>query len=226
LEKAQPDLILTQGLCDVCAVPNNFVVAEVRKAKLSPQVISLDPQDLAGILVDIRRVGEITGQIDKAGEVVDGLEERIGEVAGRTRDLPAENRPRVAIIEWTDPIYAAGHWAPEMVEIAGGRDVLARAGEPSRVVPWEKVIEAKPEVIIVSPCGYDIPRARAEMKNLTTRPGWNDLPAVKAGRVFLMNATATLSRPGPRIVDGLEDLAQIIQPTLFPVQGKARWEKV
>ena len=226
LKNAKPDLIITQGLCDVCAIPNHFVIKEAKTLRPEPQILSLDPQDLTGILTDIRRVGEITGQIDRAGAVVDALEERVGEVAGRTRDLPAAKRPRVAMIEWVDPIFGGGHWVPEMIELAGGRDVLARPGEPSQVIPWETVLSSAPEIIIIAPCGYDIPRARKDAELLRQRPGWNTLPAVKSGRVYFMDANATLSRPGPRIVDGLEDLAQIIHPELFPVDAtKARWVK-
>jgi iron complex transport system substrate-binding protein len=227
LKQARPDVIITQGLCDVCAVASHFVVKEMRSLRPEPQMLSLDPQDLTGILTDIRRVGEATGKIDRAGEVVDALEERVGDVAGRTRDLPAAKRPRVAVIEWVDPIFAAGHWVPEMIELAGGQDVLAAPGSPSQVVEWEKVLSARPDVLIVAPCGYDIRRAREELNLLKQRAGWDTIPAVKTGRVYLMDANATLSRPGPRIVDGLEDLAQIIQPELFPVEaGKARWEKM
>jgi iron complex transport system substrate-binding protein len=224
LESAKPELIITQGLCDVCAVPQHFVVSEVRKMKLPPQIISLDPQDLTGIITDIRRVGEAAGCIDKAGEVCDALEERIGEVAGRTRDLLADKRPRVGVIEWTDPIYAAGHWVPEMIELAGGIDVLAKPGERSQIVDWDTVVATKPEILIVAPCGYDVAHARAELPNLTKRRGWNDIPAVKSGRVYVMDANATLSRPGPRIVDGLEQLAQMIHPEIFAA-AKPAWEK-
>ena len=227
LEQAKAELVLTQGICDVCAVSYQSVIVEIQKLKSKPQLLSLDPQDLTGILTDIRRVGEATGQIDKAGEVVDALEERVGDVAGRTREIAPQARPRVAVIEWTDPIYAAGHWVPEMVELAGGQDVLAKVGNPSEVVEWETVLAAKPEVIVVAPCGYDIPRARAELHNLAARPGWLDIPAVKNRKVYIMDANATLSRPGPRIVDGLEDLAGIIHPERFPSDpAKARWQKM
>lgn len=217
LESTRPELIITQGICDVCAVPRFSVLEAVQKLKgFSPQVLSLDPTDLTGILADIRRVGEATGAIDAAGDLVEKLEERIGEVAGKTRDLPAEKRPRVACIEWTDPIFTGGHWVPEMVELAGGVDVLQQAGERSLRKEWQQVLDARPEYIVVMPCGYDRAKARAEMELLTQRPGWHELPAVQAGRVYIVEANAYFSRSGPRIVDGLEQLAQILHPGLFP----------
>jgi len=222
---AKPDLIITQGLCDVCAVPKHFVVQEIRKAKIEPQILSLDPEDLTGILTDIRRVGEITNKVERAGEIVDGLEERVGEVAGRTRGLPAAKRPKVAVLEWIDPTYFAGHWVPEMIELAGGHDALAQAGERSRAIEWSGLVAAAPDVIIVAPCGFDVAAARRQAQELKSRANWSHIPAVKNGRVFLMDANATLSRSGPRIVDGLEELAQIIQPELFPAPAKPRWER-
>lgn len=222
LEAAKPDIILAQGLCDVCAVPYRFVVEEIRKVRGNPQVMSLDPVDLTGILTDIRRVGELCGKVDEAGAVVDALEERVGEVAGPTRDLPASQRPRVAVIEWTDPIYAGGHWVPELVELAGGIDVLGVLGEPSRAVEWKAVVDSKPDIIIVAPCGYDIPRAKAELPRLQALPGWSDLPAVRDGKVYFMDANATLSRPGPRMVDALEDIAQMLHPEIFGCLVEAR----
>ena len=222
LEAAKPDIILAQGLCDVCAVPYRFVVEEIRKVRGNPQVMSLDPVDLTGILTDIRRVGELCGKVDEAGAVVDALEERVGEVAGPTRDLPASQRPRVAVIEWTDPIYAGGHWVPELVELAGGIDVLGVLGEPSRAVEWKTVVDSKPDIIIVAPCGYDIPRAKAELPRLQALPGWSDLPAVRDGKVYFMDANATLSRPGPRMVDALEDIAQMLHPEIFGCLVEAR----
>jgi iron complex transport system substrate-binding protein len=131
----------------------------------------------------------------------------------------------VAVIEWIDPIYSAGHWVPEMIELAGGQDVLGKPGEPSVAIKWEQVVAAQPEILIVAPCGYDVARARGEIGNLKTRPGWEKIPAVKAGRIYIMDANATLSRPGPRIVDGLEELAQMIQPELFEASmAGVKWE--
>ena len=225
LERAQPELIITQGLCDVCAVPGHAVVEAVRKVKsLNPNILSLDPTDLTGILADIRRVGEATGAIDAAGELVEKLEERIGEVAGRTSGLPKEQRPRVACIEWLDPIFSGGHWVPEMVELAGGVDVLQKVGERSQRKDWQQVLDARPEAVVVMPCGYGIAKTKSEMSLLTQRPGWKDLPAVRTGRLYLVEANAYFSRPGPRSVDGLEQLAQILHPELFPCAVPA-WEK-
>jgi len=222
MEAAKPDIILAQGLCDVCAVPYKFVIEEIRKLRGNPQVMSLDPRDLTGILTDIRRVGELCGKVDEAGAVVDSLEERVGEVAGPTRDLPASKRPRVAVIEWTDPIYVGGHWVPELIELAGGIDVLGVLGEPSQKVEWSAVVASKPDVVIIAPCGYDIPRAKAELPRLQALAGWNDLPAVKNGCVYYLDANATLSRPGPRMVDALEDIAQMLHPEIFHCLVEAR----
>ncbi|MCW8130381.1 MAG: cobalamin-binding protein [Planctomycetota bacterium] len=225
LEETRPELIITQGLCDVCAVPRFSVVEAVRSIKgFNPNVLSLDPTDLTGILADIRRVGEATGAIDASGDLVEKLEERVGEVAGRTRALGAAQRPGVACIEWPDPIFTGGHWVPEMVELAGGRDVLEKVGERSRRIDWQVVLDAKPEFIVVMPCGYNCAEARAQMHLLTARPGWRDLPAVKNQRVYIVEANAYFSRSGPRVVDGLEQLAQILHPGLFPCASPA-WER-
>lgn len=225
LEETQPELIITQGLCDVCAVPRFSVVEAIRSIKgFNPNVLSLDPTDLTGILADIRRVGEATGAIDAAGNLVEKLEERVGEVAGGTRGLSDERRPAVACIEWPDPIFTGGHWVPEMVELAGGRDVLERVGERSRRIDWQVVLDAQPECIVVMPCGYTCAEARTQMNLLTARKGWRDLPAVKNKCVYLVEANSYFSRSGPRIVDGLEQLAQILHPDLFPCE-KATWER-
>lgn len=215
------DLVITQGLCDVCAVPRGSVLDLIGELPRKPKVLSLDPTSLEEILGDITRVGEATGTAEKAKEIVAGLRGKIADVCSKTEDLGEDDRPRVACIEWLDPIFAAGHWVPEMVELAGGRDVLARPGEVSVGMHWERVVEARPEVLIVLPCGYELDEARAQMKLLTERPGWNDLPAVRAGRVYLVNATAYFSRPGPRLVEGLAQLAQMLHPERFPVSTPA-----
>ena len=216
LREAAPDVILTQGLCDVCAIDYNEVVNASAILANKPKIVSLTPHCLTDVLNDVARVGEATGQRLKAEQVIHDLEQRISAVRKRTARLPT--RPRVACLEWFDPIYAAGHWVPEMVEIAGGQDVLGRRSEPSAKIDWKKVVELAPDVIVLMPCGFDMPRTLREASALNQLEGWDDLPAVKARRVFAVNGHAFFSRPGPRLIDGLELLAHIIHPKMFPMR--------
>ncbi len=216
LREAAPDVILTQGLCDVCAIDYNEVVAAGETLPHKPTIVSLTPNCLTDVLDDIARVGEATGQGQKAQTFVRGLEERIAVMRDRAAQSPA--RPRVACLEWFDPIYFAGHWVPEMIELAGGHDVLGRKGEPSAKIAWAKVVEHAPDVIVLMPCGYDVQRTLNEAGVLQRLEGWRELPAVKAGKVYAVNGHAFFSRPGPRLVDGLEILAHIIHPQIFPTQ--------
>ncbi len=216
LREAAPDVILTQGLCDVCAIDYNEVVNASATLANKPKIVSLTPNCLTDVLSDVARVGEATGQGHKAEQVIRDLEQRISAVRERAARL--SKRPRVACLEWFDPIYAAGHWVPEMVELAGGQDVLGRKGEPSEKIDRKTVVELAPDVIVLMPCGFDIHRTAKEATTLEQLEGWGDLPAVKAGRVFAVNGHAFFSRPGPRLVDGLELLAHIIHPEIFPMQ--------
>ena len=216
LREAAPDIILTQGLCDVCAIDYNEVVAVSETLGKKPKIVSLTPNCLTDVLDDVTRVGEATGQRHRAERFVQELEQRISSV--RKQAARSSARPRVACLEWFDPIYAAGHWVPEMVELAGGHDVLGRQGEPSEKIDWKKVLELAPDVIVLMPCGFDMQRTAKEATTLEQLEGWHDLPAVKAGRVFAVNGHAFFSRPGPRLVDGLEILAHIIHPEIFPMQ--------
>jgi iron complex transport system substrate-binding protein len=216
LREAAPDVILTQGLCDVCAIDYNEVATASQTLAKRPKIVSLTPNCLTDVLTDLARVGEATGRRLKAEQVFRHLEERISAVRERAAQL--STRPRVACLEWFDPIYAAGHWVPEMVELAGGHDVLGRQGVPSEKIDWKKVVELAPDVIVLMPCGFDMQRTAKEATTLEQLEGWHDLPAVKAGRVFAVNGHAFFSRPGPRLVDGLEILAHIIHPEIFPMQ--------
>jgi iron complex transport system substrate-binding protein len=216
LREAAPDIILTQGLCDVCAIDYSEVVAAGETLPHKPKIVSLAPNSLNDVLSDIRRVGEATGQSDKAEMFVRELEHRIAAV--RDRAAQSSIRPRVACLEWFDPIYFAGHWVPEMVELAGGDDVLGREGERSDKIAWDKVVELAPDLIVLMPCGYDVQRTLNEVSLLKKREGWRDLPAVATGKVYAVNGHALFSRPGPRLVDGLEILANLIDPEIFPVQ--------
>lgn len=217
LSRLNPDLILTQELCAVCAPSYTLVTKAAKLLDSDVKIVSLEPRRLDDVLDNIRLVGELTGTEPRAWTLVAGLEARIAavtaRVAGVTRDAQAP-RPRVVCLEWLDPIYVGGHWVPEMVDAAGGLDVLGRPGEASRVVEWEEVVAARPEILVLMPCGYDIARTRAELDALTGRPEWQALPAVQAGRIFLTDASSYFNRPGPRLVAGVEILASVINPAI------------
>jgi iron complex transport system substrate-binding protein len=211
---SEPDIILTQGLCDVCALDYNDVVQAARSLSRNPRIISLDPHCLADILNDVLRIGEATHRSRQAESLVQELKLRIQVV--RERTARSASRPRVACLEWFDPLYIAGHWVPEMVQIAGGNNIVGTAGEPSAKVEWDAVSASLPEVLILMPCGFDLERTVQESSLLKNRAGWQSLPAVVEGRVFAVSGTDYFSRPGPRLVDGLEILSQLIHPELSP----------
>ena len=209
---AAPDIILTQGLCDVCAIDYNHVVQLSQSLSPKPTIVSLNPNSLGDVLDDILRVAEAAQRRNEAQALVMELRGRIDHVGAMESDL----RPRVACFEWLDPLFIGGHWIPEMVELAGGNDGLGRKGEPSVIVEWQRVLEFAPEVIVLMPCGFDVRRTIDDSPLLQTLEGWRDLPAVKTGNVFAVNGGAYFSRPGPRLVVGLEMLAQMIHPEAFP----------
>ncbi len=205
LNSAAPDIILTQGLCDVCALDYNEVVKAAQMLAHPPTILSLNPHSLPELLDGILRVGAATERLIVAKALVQDLQGRIDRVGNPTPGY----RPRVVCLEWFDPLYVAGHWVPEMVELAGANDLLGRKGEPSAKVEWRRVFDARPEVVLLMPCGFDVPRTIRETTPLRRLEGWHDLPAVKAGNVFALNGNAYFSRPGPRLVNGIEILAQI-----------------
>jgi len=213
LRKFNPEVILTQELCTVCAV----TVGQVRQAAqilAGPcQIVSLEPKNLRQILGTIETVGEITGRAAAARAVVSALERRITNIASAVSDVPT--RPRVFCMEWMDPVMPGGHWIPEMVRLAGGMTTLGDENKPSRVIEWDELVEFSPDVIVVMSCGYKIARSMVEVDRLTTRSRWHELPAVSRNRVYVVDSPSYFSRPGPRIVTGLEILAQIIHPELF-----------
>ncbi|MDW8403605.1 cobalamin-binding protein [Chloroflexus sp.] len=216
LNALQPDIILTQALCDVCAVPLRQV--EAVTAGGSAQVLSFEPTSLAGIFGSIKAIGRALGVIERAEALVNDLAARVERV--RIRAAQATYRPRVACLEWLDPVFGPGHWTPELVLLAGGQPVLGIAGERSQRVAWTDVIACAPEVIIAMPCGFTLERAVAEASTiLPQRAGWQALPAVRAGNVFAVDGNAYFSRPGPRVVDSLELLAELIHPDLFAGWG-------
>jgi iron complex transport system substrate-binding protein len=214
LRAAEPDLILTQQLCDVCAVGYDDVLTQVKDLPKKPQVVSLNPTSLGDVLEDLLTVGRVTGTSDRAQAAVSALRQRID--ALRQQAAKATTRPRVFCLEWMGPLFVSGHWMPEMVKIAGGIDGVGNDRTPSTQIAWETVRDYQPEVVILMPCGADVPKTLSELDDVQALPGWADLPAVRHGRVYAVNSGAYFSRSGPRLVDGLELLAQIIQPELFP----------
>jgi iron complex transport system substrate-binding protein len=203
LAASAPDVIVTQAVCPVCAVSHEDVVAVAARLPGSPAVVSTDPSTLADVLDEVERVGEACGATAAGRGLRRELEGRIETVGEAVSGLP---RPRVAVLEWLDPVYAAGHWVPEMVAAAGAVDVLAKPGESSRVVTWEEVVKAAPEVVVVAPCGFDAASALEAARNHE-----RELQALGAPTVAV-DAAASFSRPGPRLVDGIETLAAILHP--------------
>ena len=203
-----PDLIVTQALCPVCAVSYTEVAELAERMPSRPRVISLDPHTLGETLGDFHTLAEATGRRERAAELVGEATARIDRVKLAVHGKP---RPRVAALEWLDPVYIAGHWTPELIELAGGQSLLGSPGAPSATVSWGAVADAEPEVVVVMPCGYDAPRAHAEALAYTS-----ELAALAARRVVAVNASAYFSRPGPRLIDGLELLAHILHPDSVP----------
>jgi iron complex transport system substrate-binding protein len=204
LAELEPDLIVTQALCAVCAVSFDDVQAVARRLPTHPRVISLDPRTLGEVLADVETLARATDTEDVADEVLLEAGDRIDRVRLRVRDRP---RPRVAALEWLDPVYVAGHWTPQLVDYAGGEDVLGQPGEHSERSSWAEVAAADPEVVVVMPCGYDAPRAREEALAHA-----DELRALGARDVVAVDAAGYFSRPGPRLVEGLELLAHVLHP--------------
>jgi iron complex transport system substrate-binding protein len=214
LRELRPDVILTQKLCDVCAVGYGTVARLAETLPGPPKVANLEPTSLSDIFDDIRRVGEACGVPERARGIIAKLSERVEAV--RLRADRISHRPRCFLMEWVDPPFCSGHWGPELVEIAGGCDFLGRRHQPSAQVDWGEVVEARPEIMVLALCGYDISRARRDYELLRSFPDFDSLPAAHDGEIYLVNASAYFARPGPRIVDSLEILAGILHPREFP----------
>jgi len=214
LEELRPDLILTQRLCDVCAVSYDRVQEAAKNLKSHPVVLNLEPRSLNDILDNIVLVGKTIDSEAAAKELRDGLLRRIEAVRQKTE--AGQDRPRVFAMEWVDPPYCGGHWMKELVEIAGGHDDLAVLHQPSRRIEWNRVLDFAPEIIVLTCCGFNLERCEREGEILAEFEGARDLPAAKSGRIYATDGSAYFSRPGPRIVDSLEILAHLIHPEIFP----------
>jgi iron complex transport system substrate-binding protein len=204
-----PDLIVTQQLCPVCAVSTAQVGAALAPLPRCPEVLSLDPRTLGDVFADIRRVGERTGRGAAAAALLASLERRLDATRRRVAGQP---RPRVLALEWLDPPFAGGHWVPEMIAAAGGLDVAAVPGAHSARLTWDEVASLDPDLVIAMPCGYDAAGAAAQVAAAAALPQWRRLRAVQAGQVYPVDANGLFSRPGPRLLDGIERLAEILHP--------------
>lgn len=216
LRKLQPDVILTQRLCDVCAVDYGSVSAFAKTLPGPPRVVNLEPSSLGDIFQDVRHVAEALDVPDAADSVIAGFQRRVDDV--RAKAARAEKKPSCFLMEWIEPPFCAGHWGPELVEIAGGYDPLGRRGQDSTRIEWQRVLEAQPEIIVLACCGYKPERTCRDLPILFGFPEWNRLPAAQNGHVYIVDGSTYFSRPGPRVVDSLEILAEIIHPELFAGQ--------
>lgn len=223
MQELRPDLIITQGQCEVCAVSLREVEAMVgRWAPHHPEILSLAPTRMAELWNDMRRVAVALGLEEHGKEVIRALKNRVVGIIEKTCVLT--KKPSVACIEWIEPLMAAGNWVPEMVELAGGRNLIGQAGKHSAWTDWAALRKADPDIIVMMPCGFDLERTRAETSVLARHPDWPKLSAVKQGRVYLADGNQYFNRPGPRLVDSLEILAEMMHPEMFAFE-RGGWEK-
>jgi iron complex transport system substrate-binding protein len=221
LEELKPDLIITQELCEVCAVSYKQVEKAARMYVADAQVVSLEPNTIADIFDNIKTIGVLTGTSAKAEQVVGGLENRLEKLRGQTAEV--EKRPRVFMLEWLEPPFAPGHWTPEQVEIAGGFCVAGKAGEKSVTTTYREIYESNPDVIVLVPCGYYIDDILRQLPNTIFPENFREISAFQNDEIWAMDASAYFSRPAPRVVDGAEILAKIFHPPIFgaPTENEA-----
>ncbi|MEE8321697.1 MAG: cobalamin-binding protein [Gammaproteobacteria bacterium] len=218
LRQLQPDLLITQALCDVCAVCGNEVLAAARHLPGEPQVINLVPMSLDDLFKTLLLVGEATNRKQTAEQLVSELRKREDRVIERTASMiKDEDRLRVVFLEWIDPPFNAGHWTPELVELAGGIDCIGNKHRPSETTPWQSIVDARPDVLVIACCGYSAIRTLSDMPILQKQPGWDNLPCVRQNRVYLIDGSTYFNRPGPRLVDSLEIIAHTLYPDVHPL---------
>ncbi|HBI46659.1 MAG TPA: cobalamin-binding protein [Planctomycetales bacterium] len=215
LQSLRPDLIVTQTLCDVCAVAEEEVRAAACALPGRPRVVNLEPLTLADVFATVRQVAAAAGVERQSARVLRRLEARVAAVAEGTKVL--RRRPRVTLLEWIDPPFSCGHWSPELVRLAGGVEGLGQEGRPSRSLNWQEVCDWRPEALFIACCGFTESRTMQDLPILRSYPGWDDLPCVRDGRVYVVDGSAYFSRPGPRLVDSLEILAHALHPNFHPL---------
>ncbi|MGB2923806.1 MAG: cobalamin-binding protein [Limnothrix sp.] len=228
LRELKPTHIVTQAQCDVCAVTLKDVEQAIATldGEIKPQLISLQPDTLADVYADIIRVAQVF-KVDPQPALT-GLQNRVKSCGDRTKHLPTDQRPKVAAVEWIDPLMGGGNWLPELIEIAGGENVLGQQGEHSPYISWETLLEKNPDIVVIMPCGFDLERTHQEMlADVTAHPQWRNLRAVKEDKLFICDGNAYFNRPGPRLIDSLEILAEIIHPNLFERQYTQQdWQRL
>ncbi len=217
LQGISPDLIVTQDLCQVCAPSGNEVAQVLSSLPTRPKILWLTPKSLGEIFQNLQELGAATGRQQQAEEIIADGRARLERLAAQAARLTA--RPRVFCMEWIDPVYCSGHWVPEMVRIAGGIDKLGREGADSVRIPWNEVLHWAPEVLLVMPCGCGSTKAADQARQLFSYPGSSEVPAVRNGRVYAVDASSYFARPGPRVVEGTELLAHLLHPEVFGWSG-------
>ena len=212
LESLAPDLIVTQDLCHVCAASPDDLATALARFERRPEVLCLNPQDLGDVWRDILWVGEESCRGSQAEAVVQEIGVRLGALE---KQLPQSgDRPRVAFLEWLQPFYVGGHWVPEMIRVAGGVDALGKVRTPSFRVHLQNIVESEPEILLVAPCGYNAQQARDEYRSMDLPEQWHAMPVVRNGRVYALEANSYFSRPGPRLITGIEALAKLFHPAI------------
>lgn len=217
----KPDVLLTQSLCEVCATSPSDLREVLHLVTPRPKVLALHAHDFEGMFADLRELGEMLGK--DARPLERKLRARLAAVVKKTRKL---RRKRVFCMEWMDPVFASGHWVPEMVEMAGGTDPLASKGKESRRIEWQEVVDARPEVLVLMPCGLSRERTLKELPKVTARQGWSSLPAVKSGEVYHADGPSYFNGAGPRLIDGVEILAEILHPGVFPKRHRQAFSRL
>lgn len=219
LAALRPDLLVTQGLCEVCAVADEVAKQAAGRLPGNPRVLSLAPRSLAGVLENLLEIGALTGREGEARDLAQRAWRRVEAIARVTARVT--QRPRVSLLEWIDPPYACGNWTPELVALAGGTEGHGLAGQRSRLLRWEEITAWQPQVLVLACCGLDLSRTAGEIAFLERQPGFAELPSVASGRIHLVDGVAGFSRPGPRLIDGLELLAHWCHPDRFPQPAPA-----
>ncbi len=219
LESLEPDLIVTQTLCEVCAVAESEVQRAVANLKSCPKILNLEPLTLSDLYLSIRQVAHAANCPDRGEECVSSLQGRVNSVVARYQNL--NSRLRTLILEWIDPLFCAGHWNPELVELAGGQEMIGKVGKRSKTISWQELVEASPELLLISCCGFDIERTLQDVPLLESRVEWSSLPCVQNKRIYIVDGSTYFNRPGPRLVDSLEILAHALHPENQPLPNYA-----